>query len=405
MARVKKVVSLFTGLGGIDIGLEKAGYKTVLCVENDKECQETLALNRPFWKLANPSDVFELTGEIVLAQAGLKPKQADLLAGGPPCQPFSKAGYWVSGDSKRMSDPRAGTINSYLEIVGAVLPKALLFENVKGFAFKEKDEGLKILCRGLERINETHGTKYRAHILRINAIDYGVPQRRERIFIIASRDGKDFQLPQPTHGAEEALLPVATAWDAIGDLSDNVHCDLSVTGKWSGLLPTIPEGENYLWHTRRGGGVPLFGWRTRYWSFLLKLAKNQPSWTIPANPGPAVGPFHWDNRKLSVRELCRIQTIPDEWHVSGEYRAARRQIGNAVPPALSYLLGLWIRKQFFNERVRTVSMFTPESRKTPRATRELPVPKQFLNLIGNHNDHPGEGLGPRAIKRANEGVK
>ena len=74
--------------------------------------------------------------------------------------------------------------------------------------------------------------------------------------------------------------------------------DLNVRGKWVGLLPSIPEGKNYLWHTSRGGGLPLFGWRTRYWTFLLKLAKNRPSWTIQAQPGPAVGPFHLSYKRL-----------------------------------------------------------------------------------------------------------
>ena len=89
---------------------------------------------------------------------------------------------------------------------------------------------------------------------------------------------------------------------------------LTVGGKWADLLPTIPEGQNYLWHTNRGGGSQLFGWRTRYWSFLLKLAKNLPSWTIQAHPGSSIGPFHWRNRKLSVPEMCRLQTFPTAWN-------------------------------------------------------------------------------------------
>ena len=93
----------------------------------------------------------------------------------------------------------------------------------------------------------------------------------------------------------------ATAWDAIGEFSLRSKADeLKVRGQWADLLPSIPEGENYLWYTARKGGLPLFGWRTRFWSFLLKLAKDRPSWTIQAQPGPAIGPFHWENRMLSV---------------------------------------------------------------------------------------------------------
>src|SRR5262249_44394676 len=151
----------------------------------------------------------------------------------------------------------------------------------------------------------------------LNAADYGVPQHRERVFIIGSRDGRPFQFPTQTHGDpsnvyEGTLEPFRTAWDALGDLPMLLNDPaLRTTGKWADLLPSIPEGENYLWHTNRGGGEPLFGWRTKYWSFLLKLAKNRPSWTIQAQPGSAIGPFHWCDRKLSSRELCRLQTFPD----------------------------------------------------------------------------------------------
>ena len=118
-------------------------------------------------------------------------------------------------------------------------------------------------------------------------------------------------------------------------------------------LPSIPEGENYLWHTARGGGIELFGWRRRYWNFLLKLAKDRPSWTIQAQPGPSVGPFHWKNRRLSNRELCRLQTIPDGYSVVGGIRAAHKQIGNAVPSALAEVLALAIREQVFDEVAET----------------------------------------------------
>src|SRR5206468_6143085 len=131
------------------------------------------------------------------------------------------------------------------------------------------------------------------------------------------------------------LASYLTAWDAIGDFSqDSNDPDLAISGKWADLLPTIPEGKNYLWHTPRGGGEPLFGWRTRYWNFLLKLAKDQPSWTIQAQPGPAVGPFHWKSRRLSTRELCRLQTFPDDVVIVGDRMSLHRQVGNAVPSLL-----------------------------------------------------------------------
>ena len=110
-------------------------------------------------------------------------------------------------------------------------------------------------------------------------------------------------------------------------------------GRWAKLLPSIPEGKNYLWHTDRGGGERLFGWRTKYWSFLLKLAKNQPAWTIPAQPAQNAGPFHWRNRQLRTSEMLRLQTFPSDIFVAGTRAERQRQIGNAVPPLLAEVIG------------------------------------------------------------------
>jgi DNA (cytosine-5)-methyltransferase 1 len=115
--------------------------------------------------------------------------------------------------------------------------------------------------------------------------------------------------------------------------------DLALKGRWANLLPSIPEGKNYLWHTNRGGGKRLFGWRTKYWSFLLKLAKNQPAWTIPAQPAQNAGPFHWANRQLRTSEMLKLQTIPSNIFVAGTRADRQRQIGNAVPSLLAEAIG------------------------------------------------------------------
>lgn len=395
--------SLFTGAGGLDLGLERAGFDVRLCVEIDEIARETLKANRPRWSLAEPGDVHRLSPQQALKQAGLRPRELMLLAGGPPCQPFSKAGYWVTGDSGRLKDNRAKTLHAYLDLVEYAQPQVLLLENVKGLAFNGKDEGLKLLQSGLERINKKKRTSYKPHVLHINAADYGVPQLRERIFVIADRDGKEFNLPDPTHGPRSSAGErYRTAWDAIGHLDIDIWpIDLNATGAWASLLPSIPEGENYLWHTPKGGGMPLFGWRTRYWSFLLKLAKNHPAWTIQAQPGPATGPFHWRSRKLSIRELCRLQTFPDNYEIRGSYREAYQQIGNAVPPALGELLGLEIRRQFLGQRPRRELLLIPERREDcPSPERRRPVPRVYHRLQGKHADHPGTGKGPGAQRRA-----
>ena len=167
-----------------------------------------------------------------------------------------------------------------------------------------------------------------------------------------------------------------------------------------GLLPSIPEGSNYLWHTPRGGGQPLFGWRTRYWSFLLKLTKNRPSWTIQAQPGPAIGPFHWKSRRLSTPELCRIQTFPDGLRFSCSRTEVQRMIGNAVPSLLAEILAQEIRAQLLGgRRTSAPPKFVPPDRGIPPSPEQVaPVPRSYLSLRGEHADHPGTGRGKGAMR-------
>jgi DNA (cytosine-5)-methyltransferase 1 len=395
-------ISLFTGAGGLDLGLEAAGFNVRLCVEIDADAKRTLSINKPNWKIAEPSDIHQLRPIELLRQSSQKIRATNLLAGGPPCQPFSKSSYWVTGDSGRLNDPRAKTLKAYLRVLETLLPRVFLLENVKGLAYEGKDEGIRLLCRGVARINHRHKTNYKIHQIHINAADYGVPQFRERIIIVASRDGKPFVMPAPTHGDQNTNLEAyTTAWDAIGHLDKaGWSTDLTPTGKWAKLLPSIPEGQNYLWHTARSGGIPLFGWRTRYWSFLLKLAKNRPSWTILAAPGPAVGPFHWKSRLLTARELAKLQTFPANYRFFGTRRSVQRQIGNAVPCLLGEILGREIRRQFFNDRISSRLKFTiPHRVDCPARERIKPVPAIYRELRGIYPDHPGEGLGPGTQNR------
>ena len=198
----------------------------------------------------------------------------------------------------------------------------------------------------------------------------------------------------------EKVEPHRTAWDAIGDLPPSPE-GLASTGRWAQLLPSIPEGQNYLFHTERGRGHPIFGWRRRYWSFLLKLAKDRPSWTIPAQPGPSTGPFHWRSRKLSVREMCRLQTIPDDVAVQGTFRSAQRQIGNAVPSLLGEVLGRAIRQQFLEPTAvqRPLVLLPPDRSPPPEPEREQPMADRYRELRWTDTPHPGTGLGRAAVSR------
>ena len=384
-----KLFSLFTGAGGFDLGLEAAGFSVQGSVESDSYCRSTLKSNKK-WKLASKGDIFSYSPVELLKEFGLRKSEVDLISAGPPCQPFSKASYWVNGSSLGMKDPRALTIKASMDVIEDFLPMTFLLENVGGLTYKKKDEGLKYIRRRVDQINKSYGQKYKLQLFKINAAHYGVPQIRDRVFLFAARNGCVINLPPPTHFITQKdlqeypnSLAFINSWDALGDMGVvcNKH-NLEMTGKWADLLPTIPEGNNYLWHTEKGGGKPLFKWRSKYWSFLLKLAKDKPSWTIQAQPGPATGPFHWDNRKLSIPELLKLQTFPDGYQIEGNYRECLKQIGNAVPSAIGEFLGLEIRRQIFKQKVRKKLRLVPKKlEQPPKRERVTPVNKFFLETL------------------------
>jgi DNA (cytosine-5)-methyltransferase 1 len=399
-------ISLYTGVGGLDFGFEAAGFRTAAAVEMDTVACRALRLNRR-WPVIE-GDIHGVESEQILQIAGLSVGEADVLIGGPPCQPFSKSGYWLSGDARRLDDPRSNTLTAFLRVLRDTRPRSFLLENVPGLAFSGKDEGLQALLEGVDEVNRQAGTSYNVHWSVLNAADYGVPQLRQRVFLVGSRTGSPFAFPKPSFFPEDAC-PVGqqthrTAWDAIGDLEPDIAdpC-LVVAGKWGALLPSIPEGQNYLWHTPRGGGQPLFGWRTRYWSFLLKLAKNRPSWTIQAQPGTAIGPFHWRNRRLSAHEMCRLQTFPDGLRFECSRHEVQRLVGNAVPSLLTEILAGEIREQLLGlaRRPRKPSLLPIVRTPVPRSEQLATVPREYARYLGDHADHPGEGLGRGASRRMN----
>lgn len=395
------LLSLYTGAGGLDLGFEAAGFSTKVAVELDRDARATLRQNRPDWLQPDDGDAVKLDATQLLKLAGLKRKQVDALIGGPPCQPFSKSAFWAAGNTRRLDDPRAKTLSVMLDLAEAILPRALIIENVRGIAYRDKDEAMKLVEQRLAEINERHGTSYRTVVTYLQATDFGVPQIRERAFLVSFRDGQCFKAPEPITGVGRRGA-VATAWDAIGDMQpdENQAKELAARGKWAKLLPSIPEGHNYLWHTDRGGGLPMFGWRTRYWSFLLKLAKDRPAWTIQAEPGPATGPFHWDSRLLSIGEMARLQSFPKGFKFVGDYRAVRRQIGNAVPPALAEAVARRVAATLLRKPyVADLSLAVKQRGKAPAPAALRQVPQSFRTLIGAHDPHPGTGKGPAAILR------
>ena len=406
------MISLFTGAGGLDLGFEAAGFSVSVAVEMDADCVTTLRRNREWPVIAR--SIHDVSSAELLQTAGLREGDADVLVGGPPCQPFSKSGYWATGDTRRLDDPRSTTLDAFLRVLRDVKPRTYLMENVAGLAYSRKDEAFQFVTDTIGQINEGSGTEYTMELLVLNAVDFGVPQIRERAFLVGSRDGRPFGELAATHpdrgdaggradlGLDSDAPLQRTAWDAIGDLPDDSSPELSMTGKWADLLPSIPEGRNYLHHTDRGEGLPLFGWRRRFWNFLLKLAKDLPSWTLTATPGPATGPFHWKNRRLSVPELCRLQTFPDDYEIVGGCRSAQRQIGNAVPCALAERLAGAMRRRLLLDAAAEElesTLIPPKRQEVPPAEPVAPVPTKYRHLVGDHDPHPGTGKGNRARRR------
>ena len=380
-------LSLFSGIGGLDLGLESAGFQLVGSVEADEVARRSLKANRgDGWYQIPPHDIRALAQTLEPADLGLEIGDLDLIAGAPPCQPFSKAAQWSQTSRTGLNDDRGTLVSDVLEFVAAFQPKVVLLENVAGFV-RGPTSALSFIEDSLEELNVATGHEYEAAWKILNANWYGVAQARKRAIVVLSRIGT-IGWPEPM--ATE-VRPVA--WDAIGGLEDPEAKMLESGGNYGSLLPSIPEGQNYQWHTERGGGLPLFGYRTRYWSFLLKLAKSQPAWTLAAQPGPSTGPFHWDSRPLTAQEMLLLQSFPVDWRVEGNRREQVRQIGNATPPALAERIGAQLAAAL-GHASQTPSLGHQRLGDVPPPEPRCSVPKKYYSLCGDHPPHPGAGLGP-----------
>lgn len=301
--------------------------------------RENLFKSRP--EAVIDTSIVGLRTDEILERAGLRRGEADLVVGGPPCTPFSKSGYWLEYKRKGL-DPDASLLDEYSRVVVEAKPRAALLENVHGLAYRNHN------VRPFERlIGQLQEAGYRTRAKVLNAADYGVPQLRKRLIVYATLGDTPPAFPSPTHSGwtetsrrvDPTKLPYVTSREVIGDLEDRddlAEAEETVGGSYGSLLVEVPPGENYLHFTeKRGHPSPLFRWRSRYWTFLLKLDPDRPATTIQSQPGPYVGPFHWRNRRLRVLEVKRLQTFPDDYVVLGSRRSSQIQLGNAVPPKLA----------------------------------------------------------------------
>jgi DNA (cytosine-5)-methyltransferase 1 len=345
-------ISLFSGAGGLDLGVEQAGFETRVAVEWDEDAADTMEKNAPtFFPALNEvvrGDLYPLatqggggitTRDIMRAGGFSTRSRPDLLVGGPPCVAFSKSGFWL--DWKREGgDPAASLLQAYTRVLAEARPRYFILENVYALTFDNK-ASKPAFQRLLREITDA-GYTWAWRVL--NAADHGVPQARPRLFVVGARKREPLpDLPEPTHNGvwerrrtQGGPLPHVTTGEALAGLVTQPEPEEQVRGQWGHLLADIPPGDNYLHYTaKRGHPSPVFEWRSRYWSFLLKLDSNRPSPTIQAQPGPNVGPFHWDNRRLRVPELRRLFTFPDSYAFVGRRISVQSQLGNSVPPLLA----------------------------------------------------------------------
>ncbi|CAA0316044.1 DNA methylase, C-5 cytosine-specific family [Alteromonas infernus] len=330
-------ISFFSGAGGLDIGAQLAGSKVISSLDFNKHAVNTLQSNPYFNHTEHMhGDISEFDGLNFKQVLEKNNPEKLILIGGPPCQPFSKAGYWVTHDNRLGSDDPRNMVGNYLRMASELRPNGFLLENVESLAHPKNKHVIDEILESLDKLG------YSTIVYKANAIDFGVPQKRKRIFIFASLK-EITSAPTPTHGNkadlfEQELRAYERVIDWIGkfDKDELFEKEEVAVGKtYYHELTEVPPGKNYIALTAKEGYPnPKFVANKRFWSFLLKLHPELPSWTIAAQPGPWVGPFHWNNRRLRVPEIAAIQTFPENYKFAGSRREIQRQIGNAVPPLL-----------------------------------------------------------------------
>lgn len=330
-------VSLFSGAGGLDIASVMAGVPVVSSTDFDADCVKTLRANEDIFGKTEvfEGDLHEIESETFKKIVDKHNPKKFIVIGGAPCQPFSKAGYWVGNQTRRgINDPRATLVDEYLRVVIDLQPDGFVFENVESLLHPTN----KIIVEKFIEIIEESGYKYK--IVRANALDYGVPQKRKRLFIIGTKGEFKTEEPIKTHGAPETCSEMGLkSYVNVGEVMVGFEGDeyfeeyeVAKGGTYYDDLCEVPPGQNYKALTAWAGYPnPKFVADKRFWSFLLKLSPDKPSWTITAQPGPWVGPFHWDNRRLRAPEAAAIQTFPRGYKFCGSRRNVQKQIGNAVP--------------------------------------------------------------------------
>lgn len=331
------IISLFSGAGGLDLGFHKAGFHTVLATDIWETACKSLRMN-------NMAD--NIVCEDIRNQSFIKYRDTvDVVIGGPPCPPYSQTRHYLTNKAGGFQDEKAGfAVPEFFRAIEEINPKVFLFENVDGFTFKTYEEPMAFLRERSEFLG--YNITYKV----VNAANFGVPQTRKRFICVGvKKELGTFEFPIETHSQEGTNEK--TKWVTCGEvLSEFDYITEEEKLQRPGskdyeLLLQVPPGDNYLFFTeKRGHPNPIFKWKSRYWTFLLKLSPDRPSWTIQASISNNQGPFHWRNRFLRIEELKRIQTFDDDYNLAGDFKEQWRQLGNAVPAKLAEVFAYQIYK-------------------------------------------------------------
>ena len=345
----RDVISLFSGAMGLDIGLEKAGLNVVIGQDFDESCVKTMQANGHNVLVG---DIREIDPRKLLELTGLSVGEPFLICGGPPCQPFSTAGKRLG-----INDPRGSLFMDFIRMIDYIRPRFFVMENVKGIMsaplkhvpLSERDENdpdqrlgtvLDVILSEFDKLG--YKTVYGV----LDAVNYGVPQFRERFVLIGSRDNEGIFLPIPTHFQmhQDKAYQWKTVRDAIADLEfDKGEC-ATLSEERLKFLKMVPEGGNWrdlpkdIIPIAMGGAYKSGGGKV---GFYRRLSYDQPSPTVVTSPvQKATMMCHpTQNRPLSIKEYARIQQFPDDWIFTGTTAAKYRQIGNAVPVGLAEAIG------------------------------------------------------------------
>ena len=345
----RDVISLFSGAMGLDIGLQQAGLNVAIGQDFEPACVETMRANGH--KVLG-GDIREIKPETLLEMTGLRVGEPFLVCGGPPCQPFSTAGKRLG-----INDPRGSLFMDYIRMIDYIRPRFFIMENVKGIMSSplkhvpstERDENdpEQRLGTVLDVIlSEFNKLGYKTVYGILDAVNYGVPQFRERFVLIGSRDHEDIFLPVPTHFQmhQNENYRWKTVGETIKDIENEEGECGSLTPERKKYLKMVPEGGNWkdlpkdIVEKAMGGAYKSGGGKV---GFYRRLSYSQPAPTITTAPAQKATMLCHPvkDRPLSVHEYARIQQFPEDWIFIGTTAAKYKQIGNAVPIGLAKAIG------------------------------------------------------------------